>query len=173
MDKKAVAPHSPFCRHASCVRAILKGFVAGLAYGAKVRFPHALVITLVFRRSGSLTSMIPLGCSLRHIRQTTDDVYNQLIAGGIAGSIVFGSGNPIHTQINLYLLSRIILACINLAIYPAKLNSRLFAGACWSAVMALFFVAPRSLQASLKSSMDTLYVDTDKDGLFTFRDLFK
>lgn len=39
--------------------------------------------------------------------------------------------------------------------------------------MALFFVAPRSLQASLKSSMDTLYVDTDKDGLFTFRDLFK
>lgn len=42
MDKKAVAPHSPFCRHASCVRAILKGFVAGLAYGAKVRFPHAL-----------------------------------------------------------------------------------------------------------------------------------
>ncbi|KAG0082163.1 hypothetical protein BGZ92_011876, partial [Podila epicladia] len=30
---------------------IVKGFRNGLVYGAKIRFPHALVMTLLFRRS--------------------------------------------------------------------------------------------------------------------------
>ena len=31
------------------VLAIVKGFRNGAVYGAKVRFPHALVMTLIFR----------------------------------------------------------------------------------------------------------------------------
>lgn len=30
---------------------VVKGFRNGLVYGAKIRFPHALVMTLLFRRS--------------------------------------------------------------------------------------------------------------------------
>eukprot|EP00474_Spongospora_subterranea_P010991 CRZ11449.1 hypothetical protein [Spongospora subterranea] len=171
------------CPHVSCFDSIAAGFKAGVLYGAKVRFPHSLVVTLVFRRNLSIKGMVEailkttaqhsarLGfyvaafksicCLLRRIRQQTDDVFNHIIAGAITGSLIFGNDDPVSTQINLYILSRIVLASVNLSLSPGKLSPRLFAGLCWSAVMGMFFLYPDSLQSSLRSSMKTLYIDTD------------
>jgi hypothetical protein len=82
----------------------------------------------------------------------------------------------VSTQINLYILSRVIIASVNNLLQPAKLPSkfvavflqkklilcRLFAGFCWGTVMALFFLTPNALQPSLRMSMQKLYIDTDK-----------
>lgn len=45
------------CPHTSCLLSVLRGFRNGAVYGAKIRFPHALVMTMLFR-DGSLESKI-------------------------------------------------------------------------------------------------------------------
>jgi hypothetical protein len=49
------------CPHESCLAAILQGTRNGLYYGAKVRFPHALVMTFLFKRDAPYAPFV-----LRH-----------------------------------------------------------------------------------------------------------
>ncbi|GAA5881708.1 hypothetical protein JCM1840_000344 [Sporobolomyces johnsonii] len=111
------------------VLAILKGARNGLVYGARVRAPHALVMTLVFH-SGSWQQR------LRYVYRATKQhslnlarfvaiyktclLVQKTLAGGkarsmdtfwaglVGGWIVFGERNAVNEQIVLYVVSRVI-----------------------------------------------------------------
>jgi hypothetical protein len=42
------------CQHESCALSVLRGFRNGVVYGAKIRAPHALVMTFLFRDGRSV-----------------------------------------------------------------------------------------------------------------------
>lgn len=105
---------SGVCPHDSCLLSIIRGFRHGLWYGAKIRFPHALVMTFLFR-SGSFSDKFrdifratwqhsrnlalyvslykAICCLVRHARGKESPI-NSLIGGAIGGAIVFGAHTP-------------------------------------------------------------------------------
>ena len=110
--------------HPSLLLSVIRGFRQGVVYGAKIRFPHALVMTFLFR-TGSLTDKASdivqatythastLGCyvalyklltgALRHLTGHTpsSNALVPLTSGFIAGAALFGRSTPITTQINM------------------------------------------------------------------------
>ncbi|KAI5808124.1 Tim17/Tim22/Tim23/Pmp24 family-domain-containing protein [Peziza echinospora] len=230
------------------VLAILKGLRNGLVYGAKIRFPHALVMALLFR-TGTLKEKLisvlratkqhainlgtfvtiyktalylfthhpnllpipflpPSGSSLSSTssKPTTSTSsphpLHTFLAGVIGGYYVFGrENNPINQQIVLYVFARVVLALAKLAIRPTggggptttsppvspQITSTtnrgstssflpqtllghdiktvawpVFASMSWGAVMCLFNGVPDTVQPSLRSSMQYLYLDSEK-----------
>ncbi|ORY92440.1 Tim17/Tim22/Tim23/Pmp24 family-domain-containing protein [Leucosporidium creatinivorum] len=111
------------------VLAILKGARNGLVYGARVRFPHALVMTILFQ-SGSWKSRAKfvLRATKQHATNLARFVaiyktcllLQKTLAGGkqrsadtffaglIGGWMVFGERNAVNEQIVLYVVSRVI-----------------------------------------------------------------
>ncbi|WWC69938.1 uncharacterized protein I206_103882 [Kwoniella pini CBS 10737] len=111
--------------------AILKGARNGLVYGVKIRFPHALVMTLLFSHKpwpakikGIINAtrthatnlckfvtiyklMLLLQKKLNGGKERDLDTF---IAGGLGGFWVFGERTAINEQIVLYVMSRVILA---------------------------------------------------------------
>ena len=107
------------CPHSSCFLAVVRSFRQGIVYGAKIRFPHALVMTLLFRQ-GSLadkandiinatyTHARTLGlyaatyklitCILRHITRQPNSPFIPLTAGIIGGGLLFGRSTPINVS---------------------------------------------------------------------------
>ncbi|KAJ1905129.1 hypothetical protein IWQ60_012340 [Tieghemiomyces parasiticus] len=101
------------------VLAILKGLRNGLVYGAKIRFPHALVMTFLFR-SGSLrdkarvvfkatrahaqnlgafvTIYKSLMFALRKLSGNKEASHHSFLAGLVGGYVVFGENNNINNQ---------------------------------------------------------------------------
>ncbi|KAI8926750.1 Tim17/Tim22/Tim23/Pmp24 family-domain-containing protein [Entophlyctis helioformis] len=166
--------------------AIVKGFRNGAVYGAKIRFPHALVMTFLFRRT-DLKSMAKsiLKLTYQHSRNLAVfvTIYKSLlliqrkikgfehnadsfIAGIIGGYIVFGKNTAVNNQIVLYLFSRVAMGVARLAIkrkvIPKPKNSfPVFAAVTWGIVMWLFRHDRDTLQPSLQSSMQYLYNDSD------------
>lgn len=166
---------------------VLRGFRNGVWYGCKIRFPHALVMTFLFRDGplidkfkaifeATYTHARNLGCYvaafkfirevLRHMRNK-EDHWNTTIAGFIAGGFMFGHNDPITSQINMYVMSRVIFGwgrtSVNhgVAFYRPWIY-RVYAAINWAMVMYLFFHQKGTLQSSLISSMDYLYVNSDK-----------
>ncbi len=45
------------CPHDSCWLAIVRGLRQGIVYGCKIRFPHALVMTFLFRNGSFVDKM--------------------------------------------------------------------------------------------------------------------
>ncbi|KAM0787468.1 hypothetical protein ACM66B_003545 [Microbotryomycetes sp. NB124-2] len=111
------------------VLGIVKGARNGLVYGAKVRFPHALVMTLLFH-SGSFRKRAEFvfRATKQHAfnlakfvsiyktallfqknlgggKQRSADTF---FAGLVGGWFVFGDRNPVNEQIVLYVVSRVI-----------------------------------------------------------------
>ncbi|PVV01876.1 hypothetical protein BB560_003692, partial [Smittium megazygosporum] len=102
------------------VLAILKGVRNGFIYGARIRFPHALVMTFLFR-SGSLSSKFraiykatrehalklaafvaiykTLLLLQRRLFKPKDEALSIFIAGFIGGGIVFRKENSINQQV--------------------------------------------------------------------------
>ncbi|KAH8145085.1 uncharacterized protein LAJ45_10865 [Morchella importuna] len=143
---------------------ILKGLRNGLVYGTKVRFPHALVMVLLFR-TGTLRSKATqiltatrthatnLGLfvtlykttmlALRHLSPTGKErSADSFVAGALGGYVVFGrggSGNSVNMQIVVYVFARVVLALAKLAVSDGPL---------WY---------PEAVQASMRSSMVYLY----------------
>jgi len=98
---------------------VVRSFRQGIVYGAKIRFPHALVMTLLFRQ-GSLadkandiinatyTHARTLGlyaatyklitCILRHITRQPNSPFIPLTAGIIGGGLLFGRSTPINVS---------------------------------------------------------------------------
>lgn len=175
------------CPHDSCLLSVIRGFRNGVVYGARVRFPHALVMTLMFK-SGSPASKIRailrattthaknLGsyvalyktvlCLMRHISKRNSS-WNHAIAGAVGGVTVFGSSSAINSQINMYVFSRVAVGLSRYlserGLIPTPTNAyRMFAALCWVGVMVLFEKDSTSLQGSLVSSMEYLYHDSDK-----------
>ncbi|KAJ3144516.1 Peroxisomal membrane protein 4 [Geranomyces variabilis] len=168
------------------VLSIIKGFRNGAVYGAKVRFPHALVMTLLFRTgSAKDKARFIIRATYQHSRNLACfvTIYKTLMAlqrnikgkehgidafaaGVVGGYIVFGKNNNINNQIVLYLFSRIMIGMAKLAvkeqiISEPKHTFPVFAALVWGIVMWLFRHNREVLQNSLQSSMQYLYNDSE------------
>ncbi|KNC96409.1 uncharacterized protein SPPG_08308 [Spizellomyces punctatus DAOM BR117] len=174
------------------VLAIIKGFRNGAVYGAKVRFPHALVMTFLFR-TGSFEdkARFILKATFQHSRNLAFFVtiyktlmalqrnimgkehnWDAFVAGVIGGYIVFGKNNNVNNQIVLYLFSRILIGLAKLAVKSnvvaePKHTFSVFAALVWGIVMWLFRHNRDTLQNSLQASMQYLY--NDSENFDTFR----
>ncbi|KAI2638200.1 peroxisomal membrane protein 24 [Xylaria nigripes] len=127
---------------------ILKGARNGAVYGAKVRFPHALVMVFLFR-SGTIrektglvlratstharnlakfATIYKLMCyALKHYGPTPgkEGSYDSLLAGLVGGYFVFGGRSKrsgkipsVNQQIVIYVFARVVLALARLAVKP-------------------------------------------------------
>jgi len=113
--------------------AILKGARNGLVYGAKVRFPHALVMAILFGRgdwlsrartifsatkqhSLNLAKYVTLYKTLLWLQRRANEGKERnadtFFAGLIGGYIVFGDRTPMNEQIVFYVVSRVLASFI-------------------------------------------------------------
>lgn len=184
---------SSTCAHSDCFKSALRGAVHGLWYGAKVRFCHAIVITILFRKGGLLQKMISvikltkehsvrlaiyvffyksIQCCITHFRGKKTPT-NALIAGALVGYKVFGEPTSVNMQIVFYLLSRVLAGSADVVYSRDLIISKhpmiktwafpALATSCWALVMYLFELQKDSLQESLTSSMSYLYLQSDKE----------
>ncbi|MEE6513671.1 hypothetical protein FKM82_021454 [Ascaphus truei] len=169
------------------VLAVIKGFRNGAVYGAKIRAPHALVMTFLFR-SGSLREKLKaiLQATFTHSRNLGCFVFaykgllaaqgklqgrsaqiHSFLAACVGGWLVFGENNNINSQINMYLLSRVLFGLSRLAVEkgyipePKRDVFPLFSALVWGLVLWLFEYHRHTLQPSLQSSMTYLYDDSN------------
>ncbi|WVN87675.1 uncharacterized protein L203_102861 [Cryptococcus depauperatus CBS 7841] len=110
--------------------AIIKGARNGFVYGVKIRFPHALVMTLLFSHKpwpakikGILTATRTHATNLckfvtiyklilllqKKLNGGKERDLDTLFAGGLGGWWVFGERTPINEQMVLYVFSRVLL----------------------------------------------------------------
>ena len=110
---------------------IVKAYRNGFVYGVKIRGPHAMVMALLFKRGppadmltrvfkqtkqhamtlGLFAALFKIG--LLALRMVDGDAAHQglhaFLSGALVGAYVWGGNNAINMQINLYLLSRIMM----------------------------------------------------------------
>jgi peroxisomal membrane protein 4 len=173
------------CGHDSCLLASLRGFRNGVDYATRIRAAHCLVMILLYRRDQSINSNLVflyravkehglnlgsfvlvykiLRCQLQNRFGLTVGTAS-FFAGGVGGAVVWGrSRSPINYQVVLYLLSRIVAGTVHHQVHKGILPDmeafRPMAAIVWAIVMYLFTVDPKSLQGSLRSSMEFLYND--------------
>ncbi|KAM9590085.1 peroxisomal membrane protein 4 isoform 1-T1 [Trichechus inunguis] len=167
--------------------AVLKGFRNGAVYGAKIRAPHALVMTFLFR-SGSLQDKLwailqstythsrNLAyfvftykglCALQsHVQGKTYQVHS-FLAAFIGGFLIFGDYNNINSQISMYLMSRTLYALCRLGVEKGYIPEPrwdpfpLVTATIWGLVLWLFEYHQSTLQPSLQSSMTYLYEESN------------
>mmetsp|Transcript_27376 Transcript_27376/g.45573 ORF Transcript_27376/g.45573 Transcript_27376/m.45573 type:complete len:222 (-) Transcript_27376:38-703(-) len=204
------------------IKAIVSAALGGVRYGIKIRFPHAFVMTLLFRQDQSTSKKIAtilrlsrdhaislgafaaiyktvlalLKASSRAVRSFDSKTstkasplhlagrilvaicgvtgrrlverppgypernHHALLAGAVGGYLVWGRYNKVNTQINLYLLSRVIIALGKRHGFHIEHNEgryRWFGAAVWGIVMHLFEGQPDALHSSLERSMDEIY----------------
>ncbi|KAK4660151.1 hypothetical protein QC762_116560 [Podospora pseudocomata] len=126
---------------------VVKGARNGAVYGAKVRFPHALVMIMLFR-SGTFREKVRLifnatkthalnlakfatiyksTCLLLKLYGATpgkEGPYDSFIAGLLGGYVVFGQRSKrgkissVSQQIVIYIFARVALALARLAVKP-------------------------------------------------------
>ncbi|KAI0005455.1 peroxisomal membrane protein 4 [Russula compacta] len=113
--------------------AILKGARNGFVYGVKVRFPHALIMAILFGRGDwharlktilratrqhatNLAKFVTIYKSLlllqRKVNSGKERPHDTFFAGLLGGYLVFGERNAINEQIVLYVCSRVVASFI-------------------------------------------------------------
>ncbi|KJA25991.1 hypothetical protein HYPSUDRAFT_36847 [Hypholoma sublateritium FD-334 SS-4] len=113
--------------------AVLKGARNGFVYGVKVRFPHALVMSILFGRGDwqsrirviyratkqhafNLAKFVSLYKSILLLQKKLNGGKERdtdtFIAGLIGGYFVFGERNAVNEQIVLYVVSRVVASFI-------------------------------------------------------------
>lgn len=125
------------------VLSLLKGLRNGFVYGVKIRFPHSLVMTFLFRNERySQPDNFSLKKKLRFIMDATlthgsnlakfcfiykfcmiamrkimgeEKSIHAFISGLIGGYVVFRSNSPVNQQIILYLTARVLMGFFKLA----------------------------------------------------------
>lgn len=118
--------------------AILKGARNGFVYGVKIRFPHAVVMAILFGRGDwasrvrailratrthavNLASFVALYKSAMLLQRKLNDgkqrKLDTFFAGLVGGFIVFGDRTAVNEQIVLYVVSRVVATLIPRA-YP-------------------------------------------------------
>jgi len=131
------------------ILAVVKAARNGAVYGAKIRFPHALVMVFLFR-SGTLRQKLALVfkatrtharnlakfatiykltmVALKHLGPNPgkEGPYDTFFAGLLGGYLVFGQRSPrtgkissVSQQIVIYIFARVILALAKLSVQPA------------------------------------------------------
>lgn len=168
------------------ILAIIKGFRNGLVYGAKIRFPHALVMTLLFRagpfkdnfkailkltyeHSRNLGIFVLLYKSLMAIQAKIaglEQSHHSFVAGLIGGYFIWGNYTSVNYQIVLYLFARILIGLVKLfakkhQIVAPNQTYPVFAAIVWGIVMWLFRWEGDTLHPSLHASMHYLYNDSN------------
>ncbi|KAI0076248.1 peroxisomal membrane protein 4 [Panus rudis PR-1116 ss-1] len=124
--------------------AILKGARNGLVYGVKVRFPHALIMAILFGRGDwptrlrtifratkqhalNLAKFVTLYKTLlllqKKVNGGKERGIDTFVAGLIGGYVVFGDRNAINEQIVLYVCSRVVASFIPRAGQPYSMSS--------------------------------------------------
>ncbi|KAH7721912.1 Protein F18F11.1 [Aphelenchoides avenae] len=167
--------------------AAIKGLRNGLVYGTRIRAPHALVMVFLFgqgrfwtkvRTVLTLTKIHALNLGrfvfgykvLMGLLQQYSTKYRHwhpFVSAFLNGYLVFGEENGVNTQINLYLLSRIIYGLVKLAAEkrfiptPSFPVFPWFAAFVWGIVLWMFENYQHVLQGSLQSSMTYLYHDSN------------
>ncbi|KAK4545787.1 hypothetical protein LTR36_002741 [Oleoguttula mirabilis] len=127
---------------------LVKAIRNGLVYGTKVRFPHALVMVVLFR-SGTLREKIKLILKatrqhatnlakfallykssmlvLKGVNGGKEESVHTFLAGLFGGYWVFGHGkgasSSVNQQIVIYVFARVVLAMAKLAVQPPGDNS--------------------------------------------------
>jgi len=112
---------------------ILKGARNGFVYGVKIRFPHALIMAILFGRGDwntrtrtilqatrahatNLMKYVALYKALLLIQKKANGgkprSFDTFFAGLVGGYIVFGDRNAINEQVVLYICSRVIASLI-------------------------------------------------------------
>jgi len=166
---------------------LIKGFRNGFVYGCKVRAPHALLMTLLWSR-GPIDEMaqkifkairihamnlaktaftVKLVIGLLAKLQGAALPWHTAAAGAIAGGLFWSENNPVNVQVLLYLLSRVLsaLAFVYMEKNQVKAPSnafRIYAATIWAAIIFLFYNYPQTLQTSLASSMNYIYLESSK-----------
>ncbi|KAI0048004.1 peroxisomal membrane protein 4 [Auriscalpium vulgare] len=128
--------------------AILKGARNGFVYGVKVRFPHALIMAILFGRGDwqsrlkvifratknhavNLAKFVTLYKTLlllqRRVNGGKERPHDTFFAGLLGGYVVFGERNAINEQIVLYVCSRVVASFIPRA--PSAYNLASTSGA--------------------------------------------
>ncbi len=131
--------------------AILKSARNGAVYGAKVRFPHALVMVFLFR-SGTIREKLSLvaKATRQHARNLAvfatiyrscmlvlkvlnpatpgkEGPYDTFLSGAVGGYYVFGRGragaSSVNQQIVIYVFARVVLALARLSMESPKMTS--------------------------------------------------
>ncbi|KAF8610795.1 peroxisomal membrane protein 4 [Ceratobasidium sp. AG-I] len=113
--------------------AILKGARNGFVYGVKIRFPHALLMAILFGRGDwsqrarmifkatkqhatNLAKFVTIYKSLLLVQRRANGgkerSADSFLAGLIGGYIVFGERTAINEQIVLYVVSRVVASFI-------------------------------------------------------------
>ncbi|KAF5356282.1 hypothetical protein D9756_004228 [Leucocoprinus leucothites] len=119
--------------------AILKGARNGFVYGVKVRFPHALVMSILFGRGSwqdrasvifkatrqhafNLAKFVTLYKAFLLVQKKANSgkprSSDTFIAGLLGGYLVFGKRNAVNEQIVLYVVSRVVASFIPRASSP-------------------------------------------------------
>ncbi|KAF9036484.1 peroxisomal membrane protein 4 [Hymenopellis radicata] len=115
------------------VLSVLKGTRSGFVYGVKVRFPHALVMSILFGRgdwktrlrgifratkqhSFNLAKFVTIYKTLlllqRKVNGGKERSADTFIAGLLGGYLVFGERTAVNEQIVLYVVSRVVASFI-------------------------------------------------------------
>jgi len=124
---------------------ILKGARNGLVYGIKIRFPHALLMSILFGKGSwrdrskviyratrqhalNLATFVTLYKTLVILQQKVnrgkEARSHAFLAGLLGGYIVFGDRNAVNEQIVLYVCSRVVASFIPRARSPTPDPSR-------------------------------------------------
>ncbi|KAL7285707.1 peroxisomal membrane protein 4 [Trametes coccinea BRFM310] len=124
--------------------AILKGARNGFVYGVKVRFPHALIMAILFGRGDwktrlraiyratkqhalNLAKFVSLYKTIllvqKKINGGKERSFDTFIAGLIGGYVVFGDRNAVNEQIVLYVCSRVVASFLSRAKAPYNTSS--------------------------------------------------
>ncbi|MCJ1408871.1 hypothetical protein MMC19_002948 [Ptychographa xylographoides] len=145
--------------------ALVKAARNGVVYGAKVRFPHALVMVFLFR-SGTLREKLGIIFKatkiharnlatfaviykatmllLRHAASSgKEGSYDTFLAGLLGGYVVFGRNghSSVNQQIVIYVFARVVLAFAKMTvqkggIVPTELRERV-TGSAWPVFAAM------------------------------------
>lgn len=131
--------------------AILKSARNGAVYGAKVRFPHALVMVFLFR-SGTFREKMKLvyKATKQHARNLAtfavvyktcmlllrilspggsgkEGPYDTFLSGAVGGYLVFGRGRAANSSVNqqivIYVFARVVLALAKLSVESPKFTA--------------------------------------------------
>jgi peroxisomal membrane protein 4 len=166
---------------------IVKGIRNGMYYGAKVRFMHSLVMSILFMK-GTLREKIRaiLKMTIEHslrlalfvgVYKTVMMILRKIegrrsrlhaFIGGVLGAVAINldGDSPVNQQITLYIISRSIVGGGKLMqkknILPPFDLYKWVSIFSWSFVMLIYAWNKRNLQPSMTTSMDFLYVQSDK-----------
>ncbi|KAK9353773.1 Tim17/Tim22/Tim23/Pmp24 family-domain-containing protein [Lipomyces doorenjongii] len=136
-----------------------------------------LIVKATREHARNLATFVFIYKSTLYVLKSTNGKQQDIdtfIAGLLGGYVVFGRGgkSSVNQQIVLYVFSRVVLGLAKLTVKKRLIPSLhddvgnkvwpAFAAVCWGLVMYMFRTDPDVLQPSMKTSMDYIYLDSNR-----------